>query len=133
MSAKVGIRRAMREQDTATLIVARPGPLRDGVEALLASVPRIRVTGKVGSIESALGEAAAHSIDLLLVDGSFPEEEIRRLLARCLAAADGVRAIVIANTARQAQRAQGLEVDAVFVTGRPAHQFVGMVEGLLQE
>jgi len=117
----------------ATLIVAHPGPLRDGMEALLASMPRVRVIGKLGSIDGAMRKAAVRPVGLLLVDASFPEQDVRRLLRRYLAAYPGMRAMVFANTIREGERAQALEVDAVFVTGRPADQFVSMVEDLLQQ
>ena len=131
MSAKTETHGAIRVREMATLIVAYPGPLWDGVEALLASVPRVGVIGKVESIEGAMRKAAAHRVDMLLVDGSFPEEGIRRLLGRCATTGGGVRTIVFANTARQARRVRRLSVDAVFTTGRPAGQLVSVVEDLL--
>ena len=133
VSTKARMRRLNRENVMATLIVAHPGPLRDGMEALLASMPRVRVIGKVGSIDGAMRKAAVRHVGLLLVDASFPEQEVRRLLRRYLAAYPGMRAIVFANTIREVERAHGLEVDAVFVTGRPADQFVSMVEDLLRQ
>lgn len=132
MSTKAGMRSSRRECQMSTLIVAHPGPLRDGVEALLASVPRVKVLVEEASVEGAMRKAA-RPVDLLLVDGSYSEGEIRRLLKRCLATCPEMRSIVYANNARQTQQAYRLDVDAVFMTGRPADQFVRMVEELLQE
>ena len=125
------MRSSKRENGMSTLIVAHPGPLRDGMEALLASVPRVKVIGEESSVEGAMRKAVCR-VDLLLVDGAYPEHEIRRLLRRCLAGCPKMRIIVFANNTREARRAHGLDVDAVFMTGRPADQFVRMVEDLLQ-
>ena len=118
------------ETQMSTLIVAQPGPLRDGIEALLASVPRVQVIGEEASIKGAMRTPTC-SVDLLLVDGSYPEEQIRRLLRRCLTACPNMRSIVFANNSRQVEQAHRLEVDAVFMTGRRPAQFVTMVEELL--
>ena len=133
MSTKADVSSSERENEMATLIVADPGPLRDGMEALLASVPRVQVIGKASDIDGAMQVVAGQPVDLLLVDGSFPGHEIRHLMGRNAGAGDRVRTIVFANTTRQARRARELDVDAVFMTGRPPDQFIGMVESLLRD
>ena len=123
----------MEEERALTLIVARPGPLRDGVEALLASIHQIEVIGKVGRVSTAVRIAGERPLDLLLVDAGLLHGGVRQLVASCQNLHRGLRCVVLADNIRQVREARDLGVDAVFLQGFPADRFVRTVERLLDE
>jgi DNA-binding NarL/FixJ family response regulator len=121
----------MGEDRVSTLIVARPGPLRDGMEALLASVHQVQVIGKAGRAAKALCIASGCPLDLLLIEAGLPCDGVSRVLAFCRGQRPGLRCIVLADNAQEAREARALEVDAVFLQGFPPDRFVRTVERLL--
>lgn len=114
------------------LIVARQGPLRDGVEALMATVSRIQIVGKVEAASSALRVVFEHRPDLLLLDAGLPEDESWSVLRYCRIEHPELRCIVLADDAEQVQEARAAGADAVFLKGFPADRFVRTVERLLE-
>lgn len=123
----------MEQNRASTLIVARPGPLREGVEALMATVPTVEVIGQVEAASSALRHVFEHRPDLLLLDAGLPEDESWSVLRYCRMEHAGVRCIVLADDAEQEQAARAAGADAVFLKGFPADKFVRTVERLVSE
>jgi DNA-binding NarL/FixJ family response regulator len=123
----------MTENRALTLIVVRPGPLRDGVEALMATVSQIEIIGKVEAASSALRLVFESRPDLLLLDAGLPGEESWSVLRYCRIEHPGLRCIVLADNAEQVQEASAAGADAVFLKGFPADKFVRTVERLLSD
>lgn len=123
----------MAENRALTLIVGRPGPLRDGIEALLASVPQVKIVGKVGLISKALSIAAEHPLDLLLLDAGLPGDEACRMLQVCRHQHPGLRCIALADNEEQESAVKGSGADAVLLKGFPADRFAETVEQLLSD
>lgn len=123
----------MAEHRALTLIVARPGPLREGLEALLASVPEIEIVGGVEFASKAVSIAADHPLDLLLLDVGLPGDKAARVLASCRRQRPRLHCIALADNMAQEQRAEALGADAVFLKGYPADRFVETVEALLSD
>jgi len=123
----------MVENLALALIVARPGPLRDGIEALLASVSQVEVVGKVELASTALSIAAERQLDLLLLDAGLAGGESGRLLQICRHQHPRLCCIALADNAEQERVAKASGVDAVFLKGFPADRFVETVEKLLSD
>jgi DNA-binding NarL/FixJ family response regulator len=123
----------MAEDRASTLIVARPGPLRDGIEALLASVAQVEVVGKAELASTALSIAAEHPLDLLLLDAGLPGSEAGRLLQACRRQRPGLRCIALADDAAQERAARASGADAALLKGFPADRFAETVEQLLSD
>lgn len=121
----------MAENRALTLIVVRPGPLRDGVEALMASVSQIEIIGKVAAASSALRLVFERRPDLLLLDAGLPGAESWSVLRYCRVEHPGLRCIILADNADQVREARDEGADAVFLKGFPADRFVSTVEQLL--
>jgi DNA-binding NarL/FixJ family response regulator len=121
----------MEENRALVLIVVRPGPLRDGVEALIATASRIEIVGKVESASSALRLVLSCRPDLVLLDAGLAGGEISTVLTRCRRAHPGLRSVVFADDAEQVREGRAAGADAVFLKGFPAEEIVGTVERLL--
>lgn len=123
----------MVENRALTLIVAKPGPLRDAIEALLASVERVEVVGKTARVSTALRIAALHPLDLLLLEAGLPTSANRQLFQMCRRERPSLRSIVLADDGEQVREARSFGADAVFLKGFPADRFVRTVERLLPD
>jgi DNA-binding NarL/FixJ family response regulator len=121
----------MGENRVLTLIVVRSDSLREGVEALLASIERIDVVERTGRIAAAMRVVAECPVDLLLIEAGLPKDAGPRLLAACRREHPGIRSIVLADDGEQAQEARASGADAVLLKGFPADRFVRTVERLL--
>jgi DNA-binding NarL/FixJ family response regulator len=115
------------------LIVARQGHLREGVEALMATVSRVQIVGKVEAASSALRLVFERRPDLLLLDAGLPEDESWSVLRYCRIEHPKLRCIVLADDAEQVREARAAGADAVFLKGFPADKFVKTVERLLSD
>lgn len=121
----------MEENRTLVLIVVRPGPLRDGVEALMATVPRIEIVGKVESASSALRLVLSCRPNLMLLDAGLSGDESWNLLTHCRKEHPELRCIVFVDDAEEVREGRAAGADAVFLKGFPAEEIVGTVERLL--
>lgn len=121
----------MGKKQALTLIVVRPGPLRDGVEALMATVTPIEIVGTVEVASAALRLVFERRPDLLLLDAGLPGAESWSVLRYCRMEHPGLRCIILADNADQVREARAAGADAVFLKGFPADQFVSTVEELL--
>jgi len=123
----------MTEKKPRILIVVRPGPLREGVEALLTSVPQIEIVDKLECTSRAVQIAKEQTINILLLEAGLPMNGASRLVAFCRRERPGVRCLVLADTMDQAREARAFGADAVFLKGFPADRFVMTVERLLSD
>ena len=62
------------------LVVARPGLVRDGLQAVLSAVPGVHALEPADSAASALERLESHSVCLAILDSSLPEDELRTTL-----------------------------------------------------
>jgi DNA-binding NarL/FixJ family response regulator len=121
----------MERNRALALIVVRSGPLRDGLEALMATVSRIEIVDKGESAPAALSLVHSCRPDLLLLDAGLSGDESCNLLIECQRAHPGLRCIVLADDAEQVREARVAGADAVFLKGFPADKFVRTVERLV--
>ncbi len=65
----------MTPNPVPTLIVAKPGRMRTGLQALLRTMPEIEVAGQVDRASDALGWVVEQGPSLVLLDTSLPIED----------------------------------------------------------
>jgi two-component system NarL family response regulator len=123
----------MTENKPRILIVARPGPLREGVEALLTSVPQIEIIGTAPRTSRAIEIIGEQSVNVLLLEAGLPRNGASRLVAFCRRKRPGLRCLVLADTMDQVREARAFGADAVFLKGFPADRFVRTMERLLSD
>lgn len=123
----------MAESRTSTLIVARPGPLQDAVEALIATISQIEIIGKVEAAASALRFVSESRPDLLLLDAGLPGDEVWSVLRYGRVEHPELRCVVLADDAEQVREASATGADAVFLKGFPADRLVSTLERLLSD
>lgn len=99
------------------LVVAKPGLVRDGLQAVLSAVPEIDTLEPAEDRTSALGRLRSHRLDLVILDSSLSEGELCTTLRQINEGWPDVRCIVIADSPRQGRRLEALGADAVLIAG----------------
>jgi DNA-binding NarL/FixJ family response regulator len=108
----------------ATIIVSRPGVIRQALQTMLALLPQIEITGAAGGGLSALNLARQNRPALLIIDSSLPEDEIQALLQQIKQEQPQIRCLVLAETSRQQAAVLALGADAAILRSEPTERLV---------
>jgi hypothetical protein len=119
-------------RDTA-LIVAPPGPLRDGLHALVGSMPQIGTVRVVSDVEGALVCDLEIGPRLVVLDGNLGPDRAWHLVRRAKRKWPRARTIALVATVRQQQEAEAAGADAVLLQGLPAGRLVAAIVRLLPQ
>jgi len=121
----------MIQKDTSVLIVAKPGPLREGLGALMSAIPQIDRIDEVDTASFALARVREQRPAVVLLGTFSLGDEIWRMLRQIKAQWPRIRCVVLAENDQQGREAQAAGADAVFLNGFPAARLVSTVESLL--
>ena len=102
------------------LVVARPGLVRDGLQAMLSAIPGVDPLEPAADGASSLARLADHRPDLVILDSSLSEEELCATLRQIKEGWPDARCIAIATTPRLIRALEAAGADAVLVEGFPA-------------
>lgn len=115
------------------LIVASPGPLREGLRAALAAIPRLDEVCEVDNAAAAIRLFGARTPALLLVstglEGNNTPESCRSIKA-CW---PGSPCLVLVDTVELEPVAKAAGADLVLVKGVRPDQFLGRIESILRK
>jgi DNA-binding NarL/FixJ family response regulator len=114
-----------------TLIVARPGRLRDALSALLTTIPRLKIVGQADDGPSALKMVAERHPTLVLLDSTLPDDEVKVMLGQIKAERPQTRCIVLVGNSRQQQVAKHAGADEVLLKGYLTANLLTSIEELL--
>jgi len=115
----------------SALIVSQPGPLRDGLRALLTAMPRVKIIGEVSDTASVLRRIQRHRPTLVLMDADLPGDEARNTLKAIKTNWPQVRCIVLTSTVEQQQAAALAGADSAPLKGLLAEKLYATIEKLL--
>lgn len=121
----------MPQQVTLALIVARPGPLRNSLQALMTTMPQIEVLAETSDPAALLRMGAGMQPDVVLLDADLPEEQVWAALRQIREEWSQTRSIVLTEDSQQQQAAQAAGADVALLKGHPAAELVATIEGLL--
>lgn len=114
----------------SVLILARPGPLRDGLRALLLAMPQIESVVEQEDARLAVEEVARNRPDLALVDAESSGNQTRRLLDEIQQASPVTRRIVLAGTVHQKHDLEAPSAELIILHGTPAAEVAATIEEL---
>ena len=113
------------------LIVAEPGPLRDGLQALVGAVPRVRPV-EHDDVESALRNGKRRGeVALVLLDVSLVGDGVEAALLSMKGKWPQARYIALADDARQHHSAAMAGADTVVMKGFRPSRLVEIIVRLL--
>jgi DNA-binding NarL/FixJ family response regulator len=121
----------MSKQVTLALIVARPGPLRNSLQALMTTMPQIEILAETADPSALLRMGAGIQPDVVLLDANLPEEQVWAALRQIKEEWSQTRSIVLAEDSQQQQKAQAAGANVALLKGYPAAKLIAAIEGLL--
>ena len=117
----------------SVLIVARPGRIREGLRALLRTIPRLEIVGQVDQGSAALEMVTRERPALVLLNSSLPFEETWMALKQIKAEWPQTRCIVLVDNTQQQGMAQAAGADGVLLKGFAAETlFMTIDEALMR-
>ena len=104
------------DANRSVLIVARPGRIRDSLEALLRTIPQVKIVGQVEDSSTALEMITEYGQDLVLLVTDPSNDGAGQILEH-LKDAPGTQCLVLTNTRLNLKQAEAAGADDVLLTG----------------
>jgi DNA-binding NarL/FixJ family response regulator len=112
------------------LIVALPGDLQIGLQALLTVLRDVEVlVAAEGPL--ALEVIKRHAPSLVILDNDLPGDAALLAATHIKVRWPDIRCLVLVNDEQQRQRVQESSADLVLIKGYPAAKLIATIEGLL--
>ena len=123
----------MANQRTSLLLVARPGSLRDSLEALLSTLPHIEAVDTRGLTPNTWEDGTdAHSVLVLVaLEPGVSEAEMRLIVGRISIGLPWAPLIFLVNDVQQQEQAEAAGAATVLLTGIPAERLVTAIVRLM--
>jgi DNA-binding NarL/FixJ family response regulator len=113
------------------IILANPGPLRDGLHALMFAMPQIGSITEMNDLQMALGTTSEQLPSLVILDAELTRGDVLDAMQLIKATWSQARCIFLANDVRQQQEAESAGVDAALLKGVPPISITATVVRLL--
>lgn len=117
----------------SVLIIAQPGPLRDGLHALVGTMPQIGTVDVSGDVDSAFGATFNECPALVLLDAHLNEDSVWLTVRRVKRKWPRARTIILAGNVEQQEAAEAAGADIVLLQGLPAGRLVAAIVRLLPQ
>lgn len=114
-----------------TLIVARPGPLRNSLHALMTTVPQIEVVAETKDLSTLFRMDSKLRPDLVLIEVDLVRADLQKALQTLQRVYPQARWIVLVENDEQRHVAESTGVDTVIYKGFRAAKLMKIIEGLL--
>ncbi|MGD2177240.1 MAG: hypothetical protein PVG71_05395 [Anaerolineae bacterium] len=117
----------------SALIVAKPGPIRDGLHALVTAMPQIDAVQEADDVASALTVAFGRSPALVVLESTLGGRDLWMTMRRVKARWPTARCVFLANDVQQRREAEAAGADIVLLEGFPAGRLVAAIVRLLPQ
>jgi DNA-binding NarL/FixJ family response regulator len=111
------------------LIVAKPGPLREGVQALVGAMPQVGTICEIDDLSSMLITDTDGCPGLVLL--SCGKEVVRSMIERVKAQWPRSRCVTLVSSVEQQREAELAGADAVVLNGLPPQKLLKTIAGML--
>jgi DNA-binding NarL/FixJ family response regulator len=115
----------------SALIIARPEPLREGLHALVGTMPQIGTVSLVSDVRLALTAKLDPCPALVLLDAGLTNHDVWLTVRRAKAGWPRARTIILVRNVQQQAEAEAAGADAVLIEGFPAARLVAAIVKLL--
>lgn len=117
----------------SALIVARPGPLRDALHALVDTMPQIEAVDVASDVRSALRADVKLPPTLVLLDADLGDDKVWLAVRQVKLRWPRARTIILAGNVEQQGEAEAAGADVVLLEGFPAGRLVAAIVQLLPQ
>jgi len=123
----------MTKNGASALIVAKPGPLRDGLYALMEAMPQIGSVYAAEDVPSAPETTFKDGLALVLLDSVPGCNDVWMGVRRAKARWPQARCVLLVDNVEQHNEAEAAGADAVLLKGLPAPRLVASIVRLLPQ
>lgn len=113
------------------LIVAKPGRMREGLQALLRTIPAIKIVGQADCESQALSMIAQQQPALILLDSSLTLQEMLPTLMQIKGGYPRSHCIVLVENEQQQAVAREAGADTTLITGFSAEVLHAAIDQIL--
>lgn len=113
------------------LLVLRPGPLREGLNALLSAMPDIRLVAQSEDADTALRFLAQLCADLVLIKLDAGDRRLLGPVLEMRALCPNLQVVVLIEDERDRQVAMASGTDLVLMVGVPVASLKAQVRALV--
>jgi DNA-binding NarL/FixJ family response regulator len=117
----------------SALIIAGPGPLRDGLHALVGTMPQIGAVDVISDMPSASREGVSLCPALVLLDAARADGQVWLAVRRAKARWPHARTIILVGTVEQQAEAEAAGADVVLLQGFPPGRLVAAIVKLVAQ
>jgi DNA-binding NarL/FixJ family response regulator len=121
----------MAEVGIGVLIVARPGPVQEGLKALLGAIGQVEAIYLAEDLASARQVMVETRPSLVVFDAALPDGEVAAVLGAVKGEWPEARCIALTDGTGQERAATEAGADVVFRQGLPPVRLVAVVKNLL--
>lgn len=121
----------MAETRNITLIVVKPGPLRNSLQALMTTIPQIEVVAETKDLSTLFRMGSKVRPDLVLIEADLVGTDLQKGLRGLQKACPQAQCIVLVENDEQRRMAESSGVDAVIFKGFRAAKLMKLIERLL--
>ena len=114
------------------LLVAKPGRMREGLQALLRTIPEIEIVGQEDCESQALTLISQQQPALVLLDSSLTPQEMLPTLMQIKAGYPRTRCIVLVENVQQQGAAREAGADIALISGFSAEVLNGAIDQILR-
>ncbi len=122
----------MARHVSRTLLVVDPGPLCEGLRAIMAAMPGVEHLGEVNDPDLALAMVLEKQPSLVVLDGNFGSGTACGLVKQIKGLDGTTRCLVLVEDAAQQREALAAGADSAPLKGYRAEQLFTSLEGLLR-
>jgi DNA-binding NarL/FixJ family response regulator len=119
------------EGNPLVLIIAKPGRIRNSLEALLQVIPRLNVVGIAGHSFLAMKMLTQYHPALVLLDIDLPDNQAWDLLKQIQLSRPQTRCLLLVNSNEQQRAARIAGANAALLKGFAAVELFTTIEKLL--
>lgn len=123
----------MPDRSVHVLILAAPGPWREGLRVLLTAFRRAVTIAEAGEIATGQILIAQDPPDIILVDASLIEAKAAPVLQRIAQSAAGSLCLVLTHSSHQEQQARAAGAAAVLPDGFTTEALYAALDAAIQE
>lgn len=117
----------------SAVVIAPPGPLRDGLHALVGAMPQIGRVWAAGDVCAVPVLGPDPGPVLVVLDGDQPGEKVGRMVRSARVRWPQAQTIVLVGTGKQQREAELAGADRVLFQGLPAGRLIAAIVKVLPQ
>lgn len=113
------------------LLLIRPGPLRDGMDALMVSIPDVQLVAHSNDAETALDFCRQNKADLIVIEVRPDDRDLLNIVSEMKALCTEGNVLALIHDENNRLSAEMAQVDLVLSIGTPAAKLKVGIDGLI--